>query len=384
MRLNRFICLVATFSVMLLSCSRVDTDSDNPGIFGKFNTKNETLKVGSTYQLPYVVSVNLSPYQDYDFDADRYNVSVVSSDPSVVKVIGKGCVEALSSGSAIIKATLGGYTSSMTIRVIEDNHDPDKPVNADSLLVANTNWNWQVSANFVQAGYATFDLFGKRASISVARYPMDKLSTSIVYYTGNDCKTTSAAGIAAGAAVAINGSFFNTTTLVANTFYASNGTVICSKALDTRSNGIVGIHKGGHDIDIIKASTSLFQTYALTYGDVIAAGPMLLQDGEICENNKELDFNKTSHPRSIIGKDKQSRIWMIVIDGRFAGQGDGASIEECSLICRYLGLTDAINLDGGGSSCLWTPVTGVINHPCDNKKWDHAGERKDPTNIVAR
>ena len=75
---------------------------------------------------------------------------------------------------------------------------------------------------------------------------------------------------------------------------------------------------------------------------------------------------------------------MVNVDGRFSGKGEGASIEECSLICKYLGLYDAINLDGGGSSSLWTPSTGVINHPCDNKKWDHEGERKDPTIFVAK
>lgn len=72
------------------------------------------------------------------------------------------------------------------------------------------------------------------------------------------------------------------------------------------------------------------------------------------------------------------------LNGRFPGQGEGASIEECSKICKFLGLKDAINLDGGGSSSLWTPSTGVINHPCDNKKWTHDGERKDPTIFVAK
>ena len=47
-------------------------------------------------------------------------------------------------------------------------------------------------------------------------------------------------------------------------------------------------------------------------------------------------------------------------------------------------MTDAINLDGGGSSTLWTDETGVINHPYDNKKWDHAGERRVPNILIAR
>ena len=47
-----------------------------------------------------------------------------------------------------------------------------------------------------------------------------------------------------------------------------------------------------------------------------------------------------------------------------------------------LGMTDAINLDGGGSTTLWTEKTGVINHPYDNRKFDHDGERSVPNLIV--
>jgi exopolysaccharide biosynthesis protein len=47
-----------------------------------------------------------------------------------------------------------------------------------------------------------------------------------------------------------------------------------------------------------------------------------------------------------------------------------------------LGITQAINLDGGGSSAVWTNQTGVINHPRDNRKFDHEGERVVPNLIV--
>ena len=47
-----------------------------------------------------------------------------------------------------------------------------------------------------------------------------------------------------------------------------------------------------------------------------------------------------------------------------------------------LGMKDAINLDGGGSTTLWTAKTGVINHPYDNKTFDHEGVRTVPNLIV--
>lgn len=40
------------------------------------------------------------------------------------------------------------------------------------------------------------------------------------------------------------------------------------------------------------------------------------------------------------------------------------------------------NLDGGGSSALWTSTTGVISHPRDNRRFDHEGERTVP-NLIA-
>ena len=45
---------------------------------------------------------------------------------------------------------------------------------------------------------------------------------------------------------------------------------------------------------------------------------------------------------------------------------------------------DAMNLDGGGSSALWSRKYGVVSHPCDNRKYDHEGERKVSSTIVVK
>jgi exopolysaccharide biosynthesis protein len=52
---------------------------------------------------------------------------------------------------------------------------------------------------------------------------------------------------------------------------------------------------------------------------------------------------------------------------------------ELTKLIRWLHASDAINLDGGGSTTLWInnyKDGGVVNFPTDNKKWDHEGERK--------
>ena len=60
------------------------------------------------------------------------------------------------------------------------------------------------------------------------------------------------------------------------------------------------------------------------------------------------------------------------------------SIPELAYLIKVLGGEDALNLDGGGSTTLWmrgAAAGGVLNYPCDNKLFDHAGERT-VSNIV--
>ena len=90
------------------------------------------------------------------------------------------------------------------------------------------------------------------------------------------------------------------------------------------------------------------------------------------------------HPRTFIGWDDKGMVYMVVVDGRFPGQADGMSIPELAKVARLLGLKDALNLDGGGSSTLWTDKTGIINYPFDNRKFDHEGARKVPNIVIVK
>ena len=53
-------------------------------------------------------------------------------------------------------------------------------------------------------------------------------------------------------------------------------------------------------------------------------------------------------------------------------------------LAEKLGLVEALNLDGGVSSTLWTLPGGVLNHPCDNGKFDHVGQRIVPNAVLVR
>jgi hypothetical protein len=69
---------------------------------------------------------------------------------------------------------------------------------------------------------------------------------------------------------------------------------------------------------------------------------------------------------------------------RAKDRAEGVTIEELTQLCSWLGLYDAMNLDGGGSSALWSRKYGVVSHPCDNHKYDHEGERKVSSTIVVK
>jgi hypothetical protein len=70
------------------------------------------------------------------------------------------------------------------------------------------------------------------------------------------------------------------------------------------------------------------------------------------------------NPRTMIGTDRQGRLLLVEVDGRYATHSQGLSIREAGELMRSLGAVEAMNLDGGGSS---TMVVGgkPVNTPSD-------------------
>lgn len=89
----------------------------------------------------------------------------------------------------------------------------------------------------------------------------------------------------------------------------------------------------------------------------VGGGPVLLQGGEIkVTNNEELKFTGNAindrHPRTAMGYTPGGKLIMLVIEGRHPGKAEGATLTQEAQILKDLGCTEALNLDGGGSSCL--------------------------------
>ena len=115
----------------------------------------------------------------------------------------------------------------------------------------------------------------------------------------------------------------------------------------------------------------------------IGGGPVLLQNGEIkITNNEELKFAgqaiNDKHPRTAMGYTKDDKLIILVIQGRFPGIAEGATLGQEAQILKDVGCWEALNLDGGGSSCM------LINGKETIKPSDKEGQRAIPAVFLIR
>jgi Phosphodiester glycosidase len=115
----------------------------------------------------------------------------------------------------------------------------------------------------------------------------------------------------------------------------------------------------------------------------VGGGPVLVQNGEIkITNNEELKFSgKTGltdkHPRTAMGYTADGRLIIMVIQGRSANAAGATLVQEAQLL-KELGCVEALNLDGGGSSCM------LINGKPTISVSDKEGQRPVPAVFIIK
>ena len=114
-----------------------------------------------------------------------------------------------------------------------------------------------------------------------------------------------------------------------------------------------------------------FETITQPAGDdweVIGGNTMLVQDGKIIPHK-----TKVRHPRTVVGLDAaHSKLTLLLVDGRKPGVAVGMSYDELAEEMLRLGCTEALNLDGGGSSVLAVRAADskmkILNVPTDGRE----------------
>jgi Phosphodiester glycosidase/SPOR domain len=110
--------------------------------------------------------------------------------------------------------------------------------------------------------------------------------------------------------------------------------------------------------------------------DVINGGPRLLRRGhvDITADAEGFDhpadpgfyyaFGLRRNPRTLAGVTRDGRLLLVAVDGRAPGYSAGLNFLEEALVMRALGASDAVNLDGGGSTTM-TVRGNVVTRPSD-------------------
>lgn len=159
---------------------------------------------------------------------------------------------------------------------------------------------------------------------------------------------------------------------------------------DTLTNKILATQKPPKSWFIYKTNRSTKETTITDPNDfrkwkmqtAVGGGPVLLQNGEIkITNEEEMMFAgkaiNDKHPRTAMGYTKDGKLIILVIEGRNKNAG-GATLTQEAQIFKDLGCVEALNLDGGGSSCM------LVNGKETIKVSDATGQRAVPAVFIIR
>ena len=263
----------------------------------------------------------------------------------------------------------------------------------DSLRVVQAEWHTDSLDGFLLRRYhfGEGSLFCSAQHLFVVEIPADSPRRLAFAY---DSATAPVSELAtrAGALAAVNGSYFD----------MDHGNPICFLRIDGQQLGentpqrtdtanrkyyqyaTLTLHDGHPLLRVPDSNRHHEELWECP--DVMTAGPMLLREGRDVPQRTDLSFVSHRHNRTALGIRPDGTTLLVVADGRFRHQAEGFSLPELQRVMRWLGCTEAINLDGGGSSTLYVQGIGdgVVNYPSDNRLHDHHGQRPVSNAIIVR
>ncbi len=253
----------------------------------------------------------------------------------------------------------------------------------DSLRVATAQWRVDSLEGFTVKRYqfATGSLFCSAQYLSIIEIP-EGSPRRLALAFDSTLTPTSELATRQEAWAAVNGSYFD----------MEHGHPVCHLRIDGIQRGentaagdtavnrkyyqyaTLLLRKGKPRLEI-PDSNRLWEEH-LPDSNIMTAGPMLLRGGKTVEQRGDRTFVTRRHNRTALGIKHDGTVLLLVADGRHKGKAEGLTLEELTLVLRWLGCAEAINLDGGGSSTLYVrDCGGVLNHPSDNGRYDCRGER---------
>jgi uncharacterized protein YigE (DUF2233 family) len=116
--------------------------------------------------------------------------------------------------------------------------------------------------------------------------------------------------------------------------------------------------------------------------EILSGFPVLLAEGRWVDDLQQESrpgFAAARHPRTALGWDPSGqRVWLAVVEGRREGSAEGMTLPELATFLQALGVTDALNLDGGGSSVM------IVKGKRVSRTSDPGGERSVVNALLVR
>jgi len=209
-------------------------------------------------------------------------------------------------------------------------------------------------------------LYGGKQTVNVIQVDLNNPHVTVRPIKHATCTgTTSSLASGAGAVAAINGGFFGGCDSVS--MIKLNGTVLDTNPGYKPARATLGINHTTRTpyVDWI-ASTNSWSAV----DQAIGGGPNLVSSGSSDVTWVEEEFDSgylAKNPRTAAGFTSSNLLLLVTVDGRTSA-GIGMTLSELASFMIALGCTEAMNLDGGGSTTAWTTNDGVVNTPSDGSQ----------------
>ena len=168
-----------------------------------------------------------------------------------------------------------------------------------------------------------------------------------------------------------------------NSYYGYGAISSTDKNTTVPSTGFAVASNNPEVQKLLSIGTYIRVQYELTgeYADVdniIGGFALLAEDGNLPEYHPDA-YLKTRAPRTIVGQKADGTVCLLTMDGRQKNRKMfGTNQQEINAFMKAYGITDAVLLDGGGSSTFFIRENGefvVKNSPSDS------GDPKSPRNV---
>jgi exopolysaccharide biosynthesis protein len=252
----------------------------------------------------------------------------------------------------------------------------DHSVGNVSKIIAETDWKTKQIAKNVVFKQAQVEIFDAPQSISMLTISKNASARLGIKDVSDTRITTSALCKQVDAIAGVNASFFDMENGNSVDFVRVNGTVLHKTRKNYFNNAALAIDKDGVRI-LGRDTTDVDWENNIDCENVVVAGPLIMKNGMSALLQAD-QYVHDRHPRTFVAIKADKSVLLVVVDGRNANAA-GMSINELYILAKALGCEDAMNFDGGGSSTMYIrgeDGNGVVNYPCDNKLFDHNGERR--------